>query len=394
MVKHAAVYDPYLDTFGGGERYCLTVAEILLMAGWKVDLFWSGDSSLVKTAETRFSLVLNGLNLVPDIFGLVPQNLDLIEGQIPQDRLISHRTPRTSIFKKFLSLNYKYRVLRHYDVLFYLSDGSLPYLFAKKNLFHIQVPFVKNTSRSSFLNNILKKRLIHRIICNSEFTASFIESDLKSKTSVISPPVSIDSFTVSPQKQNQILSVGRFDNVLNLKRQDLLIEVFTSFFRQNPQTNWKLILAGSSQSDPGQNHYLLHLRNLAQNLPIEFCVNPDFQTLKDIYSKSILYWHAAGYGINEQDNPEKTEHFGISPVEAMASGCVPLLVRKGGLKEIITDSIDGYFWDTPQDLLAKTQLLINTRPDLQNLSLAAQKSAKRFSKEIFSQKLLEIINQP
>jgi len=38
----AAIYDPYLDTLGGGERYCLTVAEILLKNGWQVDLFWSG----------------------------------------------------------------------------------------------------------------------------------------------------------------------------------------------------------------------------------------------------------------------------------------------------------------------------------------------------------------
>ena len=33
MEKRAAIYDPYLDTLGGGERYCLTVAEILLIAG-------------------------------------------------------------------------------------------------------------------------------------------------------------------------------------------------------------------------------------------------------------------------------------------------------------------------------------------------------------------------
>ncbi len=29
----AAIYDPYLDTLGGGEKYALTVAETMLKMG-------------------------------------------------------------------------------------------------------------------------------------------------------------------------------------------------------------------------------------------------------------------------------------------------------------------------------------------------------------------------
>ena len=75
-IKKAAIYDPYLDTLGGGERYCLTVAEILLKNGYKVDIFWSGDKTLIEKAEKRFSLDLKDLNIVPDIFGIKPQNLN------------------------------------------------------------------------------------------------------------------------------------------------------------------------------------------------------------------------------------------------------------------------------------------------------------------------------
>ena len=53
MHKRVAIYDPYLDTLGGGERYCLTVAEILLKKGYLVDLFWSGDKDLIEIAETK-----------------------------------------------------------------------------------------------------------------------------------------------------------------------------------------------------------------------------------------------------------------------------------------------------------------------------------------------------
>ena len=76
----------------------------------------------------------------------------------------------------------------------------------------------------------------------------------------------------------------------------------------------------------------------------------------------------------------------------MASGLVPLLVNKGGLPEIITNGVNGYLWDEPDDLLAKTQLLINTPAEYVKIQKNAIKSSKRFSKHIFETKILEIVN--
>ena len=36
----AGIYDPYLDTLGGGERYVLAVANCWLKRGWNVNIFW------------------------------------------------------------------------------------------------------------------------------------------------------------------------------------------------------------------------------------------------------------------------------------------------------------------------------------------------------------------
>ncbi|KKQ64504.1 MAG: hypothetical protein US85_C0008G0033 [Candidatus Shapirobacteria bacterium GW2011_GWF1_38_23] len=82
MSLKAAIYDPYLDTLGGGERYCLTVGEILLNHNYQVDLFWSGNQEIVSLAEKRFNLKLEGIKCVPDIFGLTHQKIDLIEENI------------------------------------------------------------------------------------------------------------------------------------------------------------------------------------------------------------------------------------------------------------------------------------------------------------------------
>ena len=36
----AAIYNPYLDTLGGGERYTLSFAKVLADEGWVVDVEW------------------------------------------------------------------------------------------------------------------------------------------------------------------------------------------------------------------------------------------------------------------------------------------------------------------------------------------------------------------
>ena len=392
MSRQAAIYDPYLDTLGGGERYCLTVAEILSKNGYQVDIFWSGDPELLVKAKTRFGLELSSINFVPDIFGLVPQKIDLLEETI-NSSIESRNIPKNNFLKKIKLFVHKITVLQKYDLLFYLSDGSLPFLFSRKNWLHIQVPFITQISVKNKLLNFIKSKFIHQVICNSAFTSRFITDFSPSKIKILYPPVDVNSFSSSEKKENIILSVGRFDNILNAKKQDVLIEAFQRLCTNNPNLNWKLVLMGGSREKPENNHYLSHLKYLAGNSPIEFIVNPTFDSLKKVYSQSKIYWHAAGYGVDELFHPEETEHFGMSVVEAMASGAVPLVVAKGGLTEIVSDSKNGYTWQNLDELIAKTQLLLATPQNLKKLSIEAQNYSQVFSKEKFEAKLLDLIKK-
>jgi glycosyltransferase involved in cell wall biosynthesis len=392
MSLKAAIYDPYLDTLGGGERYCLTVAEILAKNGYQVDIFWSGSQDILSKAEIRFNLDFSKISCLPDIFGLASQKIELID-EDNLNLIHSQNLPHQNTLQKINKFIQKYQTLSKYDLVFYLSDGSLPFLFAKKNFLHVQVPFINRENIKEKIVDTFKNIFIHQVICNSHFTAKFLTKFPENKIKVLYPPVDVEKFSISEKKENIILSVGRFDNILNAKRQDILIEAFQKIVEQQPTLNWKLVLMGGSREEPKDNHYLIHLQHLAQNLPIEFIVNPNFDKLKDIYSKAKIYWHAAGYGVDEYLHPEETEHFGMSVVEAMASGVVPMVVTKGGLTEIVTDNQNGYTWQTLDELVAKTQLLLITPEDLQKLSLEAKNSSQSFSKEKFASQLLDLIKK-
>ena len=351
------IFDPYLDDLGGGEKYIMTIAEYLSKNN-SVDIFWNNEEDL-KNLIKRFPLNLTKVNLVHNIFN-----------------------SQTPTFKRLIET-------KKYDVIIFLSDGSLPLVLAKKLFVHIQQPLESMQAMGSILDMIKISR-VNKFFCNSEYTKTFIDKKFHLKTSILYPPVAL--FSKDLQKENIILHVGRFriKNVKNddYKKQGVMIDAFKEMVNKGLK-GWKFVLAVSVQEKDKETFEIM--KKNAAGCPIEFLVNKSNDELWDVYSKAKIYWHASGFGEDLREHPEFAEHFGISTVEAMGSGVVPVVINAGGQKEIVKDGENGLLWNTIEELEAKTLRLINDESLFNELSKRAVQSAKRFSKEKFYQEVNALI---
>jgi glycosyltransferase involved in cell wall biosynthesis len=125
---------------------------------------------------------------------------------------------------------------------------------------------------------------------------------------------------------------------------------------------------------------------------IKFMENPDRTIIDEKYNESKIFWHAKGFSRNEETDPSALEHLGMTTIEAMSSGCVPVVINKGGQKEIVEEGETGFLWDTTDQLIEKTIYLLDNQDIFINMSTTARKSAQHYSLESFISNLWKILN--
>jgi glycosyltransferase involved in cell wall biosynthesis len=347
--KRVGLYDPYLDTLGGGEKHILSILEVFAQKGYKIDIFW--DKDLSKEIKNRFSLqLINQLEWVD---------------------------------KKNL------KNLWPYDYFFYVTDGSYFFSGAKKNFVFCMVP-----NRKLYNLNIINRLKLHnyRFISNSPYTTKWLK-EWSINPVTIPPFIEDELFTEGKNKKEKtILAVGRFFSHLHSKKQDLMIETFKKLKKNNKEfSDYKLILAGGLRSEDQK--YFDYLKKLAEGDPsIIFKTNTKLTELYKLYGLSSYFWHFAGLGIDEKKNPDLVEHFGIAPLEAMASGCLTFCFKAGGPKELIKNNENGFLFTSPDELIAK-MVKINFDKALQEKIIKNGKQfvKENFSFETFKNKVLKII---
>jgi glycosyltransferase involved in cell wall biosynthesis len=200
---------------------------------------------------------------------------------------------------------------------------------------------------------------VDKFIANSNAVKHRIMKYYRRESDVIHPPVETNKFRISENIGNYYLAGGR---LVPYKRFDILIHAFN-------RLNIPLRIFG-------QGPELEKLQKLAKS-NIGFLGKVSEEERKELYSKCIAYL-----------NPQE-EDFGITAVEAMASGRPVIAYKKGGALESIVDGETGMFFNE-QDWETLADTILRFKPE----NFDAQKireHAKRFDIGGFKNKIKEYV---
>jgi glycosyltransferase involved in cell wall biosynthesis len=167
-------------------------------------------------------------------------------------------------------------------------------------------------------------------------------------------------------RENLVVTLGR---IVPEKRFHLFVELA----RLVPKT--KFVAVGSLPYESSA--YYERLKNTAPE-NVSFVLSP-LRKVKDLLGRAMAYVHCA-----------ENEHFGITIVEAMAAGCVPIVHDSGGPREIVTGDV-GFRWRALPNAARQIRVLAENDNLRRRLSAASSTKAKEFRPEVFESGMARVL---
>src|SRR6266702_3631121 len=221
------------------------------------------------------------------------------------------------------------------------------------------------------------------VLANSAYTQGWITKLWQRPSEILFPPIEISGITPKPERRRTILTVGRFfaPGYGHSKRQLEIVNMFGELVSSGQLDGWKLIVIGGCE--PSQRAYLERVTAAAAGLPVEIHANAPRSLVESHMSTASIFWTATGLGENTENRPWTNEHFGMTTAEAMAGGCVPVVIDRAGQREIVREGVDGFRWSSGEQWRIRT-VQIATDDDLRaRLAASAVERVRQFSDDAF-----------
>ena len=365
-----------LNSCGGGERVALHVVKALMEGGHEVVL-----GTVEKTNWDKVRRLM-GVDLP----------------KIPEEYSIMREIRKFGIYQRSLTALHVARFRREFDLTINTHGDVMPlpvditYLhfpvfallaeepwryYAKyfKSLFW-RAYFEPYRVMQKYLARFMFSRSL--LLTNSSFSRNVIRKYIYSDALVIYPPVEVEEYlklSRNLEREDAVVSISRFAPEKNLHLIPFIAKhlLDISFY-----------VVGSVRGFRSMEYYnrISELIKKMSLKNVKLHPNASHEEKLEILSRCKVFLHLMPY-----------EHFGISVVEGMASGCIPVVHKSGGQwLDIVDRGRFGVGYDALSvDEIAKaiSRALVIWSP---RRAERVRQRARCFSSENFEKKIIRIVN--
>lgn len=352
------IFHNYLDTIGGGEKLVLTLAreigadiittnldgDIVRQMGFTCDNILSLGNTLtippLKQVHTSLKFLLCDFRGKYDFFIFSGEWSVFAARRHKPNLLYCHTPPR-----HFYDL---------YDV--FLSRLG----FFRRLLFRLWV-WVHKPITEHFIGHI------DRLVSNSKNTRERVKKYYRRDSDVIYPFADCSRYHYV-KTGDYWLSVNRFYPEKRIKLQ-------TEVFRRLPEKKL-IIVGGFARGDHADAYRKGVIEDLPENVFLLGRVSED--RLRQLYGECEAFITTS-----------LDEDFGMTPLEAMASGKPVVAVKEGGYLETVVDGVTGRLVDADINSLLRAVREVSTNP--LKYRVACEQQAARFDLALFVEKMRSAI---